>query len=33
MAQLVERQTGIPEVMDSNPVQALNFFPAIFAAA
>ena len=26
MAQLVERRTGIPEVMGSNPVEALNFF-------
>ena len=31
IAQLVERRTGIAEVMGSNPVEAPTFFRAIFA--
>ena len=30
LAQLVERCTGIAEVMGSNPVQAWNFFQVLF---
>ena len=31
IAQLVERYTGIAEVMDSNPVQAWIFFQALIS--
>ena len=31
LAQLVEHCTSIVEVMDSNPVQAFNFFQVLFS--